>query len=491
MDVKNVEKKENGKMTFQVLVDSAAFESAVNRAYLKAKKDIYVPGFRKGKAPRMVVEGMYGTNVFYEDAVEDIAPEAYEAGLNKAETRTVGKPSITNFNVNDDKSLTIDFTVTMYPEITLGEYKGVEAYKETPAVTDEEVDAELERVQKRNARITAADREAKDGDTVNIDYDGYLNGERFDGGKDEKHDLTLGSHSFVPGFEEQLVGLKAGDEKDIDITFPENYHQDLAGKAVVFKVKVNEVKESQLPALDDDFAKDVSEFDTLDAYKADLKANMLKSKQDSADNEFKSAALQKAADNMTVAMPDEMVDEQIDNMIADYRQNLAMQGMQFEQYLSMMGMTEDSFRGVMRPSAEKEARIEVLLEAVADVEDITPTEEEIEEEYKKAAESYKTDVEKIKSVVAKEIVTRDLKMRKAAEVVYSSAVATDKKPEEDAPAEDKAEDKPKTRKTTKKTDKPADDKAEDEEKSEPKPKKTAAKSKAKTEDKTETPEKAE
>lgn len=458
MDVKNVEKKDNGKLTFQVEVDSAAFEAAVNKAYLKAKKDIYVPGFRKGKAPRMVVEGMYGAGVFYEDAVTEIAPEAYEVGVKQAEVRPVGKPSITDFNVSDDKTLTIDFIVAMYPEVTLGQYKGLEIYKETPEVGDDEVTTELERVQKRNARILTVDREARDGDTVNIDYDGYKDGVRFDGGKDEKYDLVLGSHSFVPGFEEQLVGVKAGDEKELNITFPENYHEGLAGADVVFKVKVNEVKESQLPELDDDFAKDVSEFDTLDEYKADIKQNLLKSKQDNAESEFRYAALEAAVANMTVAVPEEMVDEQADKMLNDYRQNVMMQGMDFNQYLSMMGTDESGFRAIMRPSAERQTKDEILLEAVAELENIEPSEEEIEEEYKKAAESYQVELEQVKTAIIPELISRDIKLRKAAELIYSSAVATDKKPEEEKPAEPVVE-KPKAKRTRKPKAK-AEDKTE-------------------------------
>ena len=435
MDVKNVEKKENGKLSFQVEIDRAAFEAAINKAYQKAKKDIYVPGFRKGKAPRMVVEGMYGAEVFYEDAVNEIAPEAYDTGLKAADVRVVGRPAVTNFSVSEEKALTIDFEVAMYPEVTLGEYKGIEVYKEKCEVSEEEIAAELERVQKRNARIQVVEREAQNGDTVNIDYDGYKDGVRFDGGKDEGYDLVLGSNSFVPGFEEQLVGLKAGEEKDLDITFPENYHEGLAGAAVVFKVKVNEVKESILPELDDDFAKDVSEFDTLDEYKASISENLLKSKEANAQNEFEFATLAKAVANMTVNVPEEMIDEQVDNMVNEYRQNIAMQGMNFEQYLGMMGMDENTFRGIMRPSAENQTKNEILLEAIAAAEGIEPSEEDIEEEYKRAAEMYGAELEQVKAAIAAELVTRDLKLKKAAEVLYTNAVVTDVKPETPAEAE--------------------------------------------------------
>ena len=439
MDVKNIEKKENGKLGFQVEVDSAAFEAAVNKAYLKAKKDIYVPGFRKGKAPRMVIEGMYGPEVFYEDAVNEIAPEAYDAGMAEAKVRTVGSPAITDFNISKEKLLTIEFAVALYPEVELGQYKGLEVYKEPVEVTDEEVAKELERVQKRNARILTVDREAKDGDTVNIDYDGYKDGERFEGGKDEGHDLVLGSNSFVPGFEAQLVGMKAGDEKDINITFPQDYYEGLAGKDVVFKVKVNEVKESQLPELDDDFAKDVSEFDTLDEYKADIRKTIQGSKENNAETEFHAAALDKAAENMKADIPAEMVDENVESIVSEYRQNCANQGFDFKQYLGMMGMDEKSFRDIMRPSAERNARNEVLLEAIAETEKIEPSEEDIEAEYARAAEGYQVDVEKVKAAIPAELISRDLRIKKAAEIIYDSAVATDVKPEEKT--EEKAEEK--------------------------------------------------
>ena len=441
MDVKNVEKKDNGKLTFQVEVDSAAFESAVNKAYLKARKKIYVPGFRKGKAPRMVIEGMYGADVFHEDAVNDIAPEAYEQGVKQTGARTVGRPSVTDYNVGEDKSVTIDFTVALYPKAALGQYKGLEVYRETVAVSGEEVDAELERVRKRNERIINVEREAAEGDTVNIDYDGYKDGVRFDGGKAEGQDLVLGSHRFVPGFEEQLVGAKAGEERQLNITFPENYHEGLAGADVVFKVKVNEVRQSQLPELDDDFAKDVSEFDTLEEYKEDIKKNLLAAKEDNAEKEFRNAAVEKAVENMSVEVPGEMLEEQLEGMMAEYRQNVAMNGMEFSQYLTMMGMDEAGFREVLRPAADKRTRSEILLEAVAEAEGIELSEEEVEAEYKTAAENYDVSLDKIKSVIPEEIIKNDLRMKKAADLICENAVATDRKPEPE-PDGEKTEDKP-------------------------------------------------
>ena len=469
MEIKNIERKD-GKVSFQVTVDAATFEAAVNKAYLKAKKDIYVPGFRKGKAPRMVIEGMYGAGVFYEDAIDSLAYEAYQAGLAEAKDRTVGDPAITNYNVAEDKTLTIDFEAALYPEVTLGEYKGLQAYKAPAKATADDVKKELETIRQRNARIVTVDREAKDGDTVNIDYDGYLNGVRFDGGKAEGHDLKLGSGSFVPGFEEQLIGAKAGDEKDLDITFPENYHKDLAGKAVVFKVKVHEVKETQLPDLDDEFAKDVSEFDTLKEYKADIKKNLEKSKAEAAENNFRSLVVEKAVNNMNVEIPDAMVDERVNLIIEDYSRNCAMQGMSLEQYFGMMGIDEQTFRSYVRPSVENEVRTELLLEKIAETEKIEIGAEEIEEEYKKASETYSMEIEKIKETVSEEIIVHDLRLRKAADVIFSTGIASE---EEETKTETPAEEKkPAAKKTTKKA---AEPKAEAAEEKKPAAKKTTTK----------------
>ena len=263
MILKNFEKKENNTAAFTVASDPAEFEKAVNAAYLKSRKNINIPGFRKGKAPRQVIEGMYGRDVFYQDAMDEVAPEAYAFAVKEKELRVVGQPRITDVNVTDDRAVEFTFDVSLYPEVTLGEYKGVKAVKLTQTVTDDEVDAEIAATQKRNARMLNVDRPAEMGDTVNINFEGFLNGEPFEGGKGENHPLELGSNSFVPGFEEQLVGMKAGEEKDIDITFPKEYTPELAGKAVVFHVVINEVSSPEYPELDDEFAQDVSEFDIL------------------------------------------------------------------------------------------------------------------------------------------------------------------------------------------------------------------------------------
>ncbi len=466
MDIKNI-KREDGKLSFQVLVEAETFEKAVNQAYLKAKKSIYVPGFRKGKAPRMVIEGMYGEKVFYDDAVEGIALDAFRAGMEEAKDRTVGDPAITAYDVGEDKTLSIDFEIALYPEVTLGQYKGIEAEKDSDKVAAADVNKELESVRKRNARIVTVDRAAKMGDTVNLDYDGYKDGVRFDGGKAEGHDLVLGSGSFVPGFEEQIVGMAAGEEKDIDITFPENYHEGLAGAAVVFKIKVNEVKESQLPELDDEFAKDVSEFDTLKEYKASIKKDLAAQKKAAAEASFRSRVLGKAVENMTVSIPPVMVDERVNAVINDYARNCAMQGLTLKQYFSMMGADEATFRSYIRPNAENEVKSELLLEKVAEAEDIQVTPEEIEEEYKKAAETYNVEIEKVKSSVTEDMIERDLKLRKAADLIAESGVAVEKaesaEPEGEAkPEAEAAEKKPAKKPAAKKTAKKEEPKTEEE-----------------------------
>lgn len=434
MIVKSVEKKENNTATFQVDLDKAEFEAALHKAYLKNKKSISVPGFRKGKAPRMVIEGMFGQDVFYDDAVNELAPEAFNLAVEQEDLKTVGRPSITDVNVSDEKELTLSFETALYPVATLGEYKGLEAPKAAVEVTDADVDAELEKIQTRNARLVTVERPAADGDTAVIDFEGFLDGVPFDGGKGESHSLVLGSGQFIPGFESQVVGMSTGEEKDLDITFPEDYHADLAGKAVVFKVKVNEVKESQSPALDDEFAKDVSEFDTLDEYKADIKENLMKARETAAEEQFKEALMKKAVENMQVEIPDAMIEEQQDLLINDYAQNLAMQGYSLEQYLGMMGMDVNMFRTSARPAALRQIESELLLSAIADAEAIECSPEEIEEEYQKAAESYNVDLETIKKAVEETAIVKDMRLRKASEIIYSTAIATE-------PVEEVQEDK--------------------------------------------------
>ena len=433
MIVKNVEKKENNTAVFQVESDAAEFEAAVNGAYLKNKASIYIPGFRKGKAPRAVVEGMYGKDVFYQDAMDELAPQAFEQGVKEAELRFVGAPSITDVNVTDERTVAYTFTVTLYPEVTLGQYKGIEATREPVSVSDEDVNAEVESARKRNARKVSVEREAQMGDTANIDFDGFLNGERFDGGKAEGYDLELGSNSFVPGFEEQIVGMQIGEEKDIDITFPEDYVEDLAGKAVVFKVKLNSLTVSELPELDDEFAKDVSEFDTLDEYKADIRANLEKRRQDEAEEKVRSEIMHKAAENMTVEIPEVMVQEKVEEILRNYAANFGLNSrdMEYAQLLQMMGLDENTVNVSIRPGAQVQVKNDLLIEAVIKAENIEATDEEVEEYLNKVAESIQAQPEEVKNYFGLEFLAGERKKEKATNLIIDSAVITEAAPEEE------------------------------------------------------------
>ena len=433
MIVKNVEKKENNTAVFQVESDAAEFEAAVNGVYLKNKASIYIPGFRKGKAPRAVVEGMYGKDVFYQDAMDELAPQAFEQGVKEAELRFVGAPSITDVNVTDERTAAYTFTVTLYPEATLGQYKGIEATREPVSVSDEDVNAEVESARKRNARKVSVEREAQMGDTANIDFDGFLNGERFDGGKAEGYDLELGSNSFVPGFEEQIVGMQIGEEKDLDITFPEEYVEDLAGKAVVFKVKLNSLTVSELPELDDEFAKDVSEFDTLDEYKDDIRANLEKRRQDEAEEKVRSEIMHKAAENMTVEIPEVMVQEKVEEILRNYAANFGLNSrdMEYAQLLQMMGLDENTINVSIRPGAQVQVKNDLLIEAVIKAESIEATDEEVEEYLNKVAESIQAQPEEVKNYFGLEFLAGERKKEKATNLIIDSAVITEAAPEEE------------------------------------------------------------
>ena len=433
MIVKNVEKKENNTAVFQVESDAAEFEAAVNGAYLKNKASIYIPGFRKGKAPRAVVEGMYGAEVFYQDAMDELAPKAFEQGIKEAELRFVGAPSISDVNVTEERTVVYTFTVSLYPEVTLGQYKGIEASRQPVVVTDEDVNAEVESARKRNARKVSVEREAQMGDTANIDFDGYLDGERFDGGKAEGYDLELGSNSFVPGFEEQVVGMKIGEEKDLDITFPEEYVEDLAGKAVVFKVKLNSLTVSELPELDDEFAKDVSEFDTLDEYKADIRAGMEKRRKDEAEDQVRSEIMRKAAENMTVEIPEVMFEEKMEELVRNYAANFGLNSrdIEYEKLLQMMGLDQNSLNISIRPAAELQVKNDLLIEAVIKAENIEATDEEVEEYLNKVAESIQAKPEEVKDYFGLEFLAGERKKEKATNLIIDSAVITEAAPEEE------------------------------------------------------------
>ena len=423
MNVKNTEKAA-GKATIVIEVEKAEFDAALTKAYNKARKDIYVPGFRKGKAPRKVVEGMYGAKVFYEDAVNEIFPEIYEQAISAQALKVVGMPSVTKLDDGEDGGVVLTVETDLYPEVTLGDYKGLEVPKAEVNVTDDEVEAELDRMAERNSRIETVDRPAQEGDTVILDFEGFDNGVAFEGGKAEGYSLKLGSHSFVPGFEEALVGLSAGDEKDVDVTFPENYTPELAGKPVVFKCKIHEVKETQTPEMDDEFAKDVSEFDTLDALRADIRAKRENERREAVERAFESAAVEKAAANMTCEIPASMVEEQVDKNLEQFAYQLQMNGMKLEDYAKMMGSDMNALRSSMRPMAETTVRNNVLLSAVVEAENLTVSDEEVEAEVQKLAEQYSMEADKVRAAVGVESLKADLATRKAVALIKDSAVAT-------------------------------------------------------------------
>ena len=429
MNVKNIERNGN-QTTITVEIDKELMEKGVNAAYMKARKNIMIPGFRKGKAPRKMIEAMYGAHVFYEDGLEEIFPEIYKFAVVEQDVKAVGRPSLTDMDINEEGIVTLTLTTDVYPEVTLGQYKGLEVEKEEATVTEEQVQAELDRMAQNVASTETVDRAAEMGDTANIDFEGFLDGTPFDGGKGENHDLKLGSGSFVPGFEEQVVGMVAGEEKDIDITFPENYHEGLAGKAVVFHVKCNKVTTTNVPALDDEFAKDVSEFETLEELKADIRAKALERAQKQIDNAFEQAAVEKAAENVTVEMPNGLIEAELDNQMERFAYQLQMSGYSMEQYAKMMGGDVNTMRSAFRPAAVKQAKINVMLEKIAEVEALEVTDEDVEAEMAAMAAQYELEVSKVKEMVPAEEVKANLKTRKAVKVIVDSAVAVAPKAEE-------------------------------------------------------------
>ena len=425
MNVKNVE-KENGVAKVTVEIAKDEFQTALDKAYAKVRKDIMIPGFRKGKAPRKFVEKMYGAQVFYEDAVNEIFPEIYKEAIEAQDFKAVGQPSVADMQTPEDGSVVLVVSTELYPEVTLGEYKGIEVGKKAVAVTDDEVAAELGRMQDRAARIETVEREAQMGDTVVLDFDGYVDGKQFQGGKAEGYTLTLGSGAFIPGFEDQLAGLKAGDEKDVEVKFPENYTKELAGKDATFKCKIHEVKETIKPGLDDEFAKDVSEYDTLDALKDSIRADLTAKRQESVDREFENDAVLAAGKNMTCDIPACMIDEQADRQLEQFAYQLQAQGMKFEDYMKMVGGDVKSMRDTMRPMAEQTVRTNILLSEITKQENIEVSDEEIEEELKKMAEQYKMELDKVKATVDMDAVKSDLKGRKAVKLIVDNARAVEK-----------------------------------------------------------------
>ena len=439
MSVKSCEKLDKSKVALTIEADAAAFEAAINKAYLQQRSKISVPGFRPGKAPRKMIESMYGAEVFYEEAVNILLPDAYEAAVKEQELKVVGYPEVELESCGKD-GVVFKCTVAVYPEVTLGQYKGLEAPKAEVNVTDEDVDNRLNEMAERNSRLVSVERAVKKGDTANIDFEGFDKGVAFDGGKGENFDLEIGSGSFVPGFEEQLIGMKVGEEKDIDITFPKDYTPELAGKPVVFHVKVNEVKVKELPAIDDEFAKDVSEFDTLKELKADLKKKITEDRKTAAQHAFEDALMQKVADGIEADIPEDMVVLQSQKMMENFKQQLAAQGIPFDQYVKMTGMDEDAIQKQSMEPALKQVRMDLAVAAIVKAENLEASDEEVENEMKNIAEKYSMDLESIKKYLPVADVKEQVIREKVIKVVADSAVAVEPEEKTEEKAEEKKED---------------------------------------------------
>ena len=422
MNVKNIEKNGN-QATVVVEIDKELMEKGVNAAYLKQRKQIMIPGFRKGKAPRKMIEAMYGAHVFYEDGLEEIFPEIYQFAIVDQDLKAIGRPSLTDMDINEENIVTLTLTTDVYPEVTLGQYKGVEVEKPEVTVSDAEVEAELNRMAQNAASTEIVEKAAEMGDTANIDFEGFDAGVAFDGGKGENFDLKLGSGQFVPGFEEQIVGMTAGEEKDIDITFPADYKADLAGKAVVFHVKLNKVTVTNTPAIDDEFAKDVSEFDTLEELKSDIRAKAMEKAEKNAATAFENAAVEKAAELTTVDMPAALIEAELDSQMERFAYQLQMSGYSMEAYAKMMGGDVSTMRNAFRPAAEKQAKINVTLTKIIETEGITVTDEDMEAGYEALAKQYELEVAKVKEMVPAEELKASIENRKAIKVIVDNAVA--------------------------------------------------------------------
>jgi len=429
MNVKNIERNGN-ETTIVVEIDKELMESGVNKAYMKARKSIMIPGFRKGKAPRKMIESMYGAHVFYEDGLEEIFPQVYQGAVLDQGIKAIGRPSLEDMQISEDNIVTLTLKTEVYPEVTLGEYKGIEVEKAEVTVSDEQVQAELDRMAQNVASTETVERAAEMGDTANIDFEGFDNGVPFDGGKGEGFDLKLGSGQFIPGFEEQVVGMTAGEEKDLEVSFPEDYHQKtLAGKPVVFHVKLNKVTVTNVPEQDDEFAKDVSEFDTLDELKADIRAKAQEAAEKQAASAFEQAAVEKAAEATTVEMPKALIEAELDTQMERFAYQLQMSGYSMDQYAKMMGGDVTTMRNAFRPAAEKQAKINVTLEKIVETEGLTVTDEEMETEFAALAEQYQLELSKVKEMVPAEEIKTSLTTRKAIKLIVDNAVAVAPKAE--------------------------------------------------------------
>ena len=434
-----VENLEKSMAKITITVDADAFEEAMVKSYNKNKKNISIQGFRKGKAPRKMVEKLYGPEVFYEDAANFAIPDAYEEAAKESGLEIVSRPEIDVVEIEKGKDFVFTATVAVKPEVTLGDYKGIEVEKKTVKVMAADVNAEIDKVREQNSRmITVENRGIKKDDTAVIDFEGFVDGEPFQGGKGEDYSLVIGSHSFIDTFEDQLVGKKAGEEVDVNVTFPEEYHEaSLKGNPALFKVTVKEMKKKELPKLDDEFASEVSEFETLKEYKASVKKNLTERRKEEAKREKENEVVEKVVENITVELPEPMVDEQTQQMIQEFAGRLSSQGLSFDQYMQMTGMTVDALMGQMKPEAEKRIRTRLALEAIVDAEKIKATAKDIDKEIENMANMYQMEVDKIKEMIGdaeKEQIGKDLAVQKAVDFVVKNAVEVE-------PAEEDKEEK--------------------------------------------------
>ena len=433
-----VENLEKSMAKITITVDADAFEEAMVKSYNKNKKNISIQGFRKGKAPRKMVEKLYGPEVFYEDAANFAIPDAYEEAAKESGLEIVSRPEIDVVEIEKGKDFIFTATVAVKPEVTLGDYKGIEVEKKTVKVMAADVNAEIDKVREQNSRmITVENRGIKKDDTAVIDFEGFVDGEPFQGGKGEDYSLVIGSHSFIDTFEDQLVGKKAGEEVDVNVTFPEESHEALKGKPALFKVTVKEIKKKELPKLDDEFASEVSEFETLKEYKASVKKNLTERRKEEAKREKENEVVEKVVENITVELPEPMVDEQTQQMIQEFAGRLSSQGLSFDQYMQMTGMTVDALMGQMKPEAEKRIRTRLALEAIVDAEKIKATAKDIDKEIENMANMYQMEVDKIKEMIGdaeKEQIGKDLAVQKAVDFVVKNAVEVE-------PAEEDKEEK--------------------------------------------------
>lgn len=425
MNLVKSEKLENSKHELQFSVDAAAFNEAVEKAFKREGRKYSIPGFRKGKAPRHMIEKMYGADIFHYDAINDIFPEAYEVAVKETGIEPVDRPEVEVVSMSAEEGAVLKAVVTVKPEVKIGEYKGLEAVKTVKAVEDSAVDAEIDRMRERNARILTREGKAENGDITDIDFEGFIDGTAFEGGKGEHFSLTLGSGQFIPGFEDQIVGHEAGEEFDVNVKFPEEYQAaELAGKDATFKVKLHEVKYKELPVADDEFAKDVSEYDTIDELKASIRKNMEESNEKQAELEVENALVDKVIETLEGDIPAVMIENRIDEMVRDFEYRLGQQGLRLEDYIKYTGGDEAKFREGFKDQADKQVKIRLALEAVADAEGIVATEEDFENELSRIAGMYQMEVDKVRSLVPETEVKRDLAVNKAIDFIKSNAKIT-------------------------------------------------------------------